>query len=82
MYTVKLQRNSDGKIVDSVQEFEWQESSEFWWSDGNMGCDCNRHLEFERALGNEPEKHYKCGITDYKILSITIPNGEVVYEEG
>lgn len=27
----------------------------FMWSEGNYSCDCNRHLFFERAYGNEPD---------------------------
>lgn len=27
----------------------------FMWTDGNYGCDCNRFLFFERALGHDPD---------------------------
>ena len=28
---------------------EWQDGSEYWWSEGNFGCDCNRALMLYRA---------------------------------
>lgn len=29
----------------------------FWWlADGNMGCDCNRHMDFLRAGGATEEE--------------------------
>ena len=33
-------------------DIAWLESSLFWWTEGNFGCDCNRRFEFMRA-GNE-----------------------------
>lgn len=39
---------------------------EFLWSDGNYGCDCNRSLFFNRALGLEDGDH-QCSETDYAV---------------
>jgi hypothetical protein len=44
------------------------EYSEFMWTEGNYSCDCNRHLFFERAIGNEPEEDMPCGNTLYKAI--------------
>jgi hypothetical protein len=46
-----------------------------------MACDCNRYLEFERGLGNEPDFD-KCGCSDYKyIIRVVADNGEELYTE-
>lgn len=40
----------------------------FWFTEGNCGCDCNRHLAFERAHGREPsDDELKCGGDRYAI---------------
>lgn len=46
----------------------WDDSSPFWWTDGNMGCDCNRELEFSR--GKPVDDFSPCGDTRYTIESI------------
>ena len=36
---------------------EWvgpEDGAEFWWEDGNGGCDCNRWICFQRARGLDP----------------------------
>lgn len=54
-----------------VQETGWGEGSAYRWTDGNMGCDCNRALEFWRAkhpgatLEEEPE--VPCGHGAYRV---------------
>jgi len=80
LYTVRIRRNSDNKEVDCPENSDWEESSEFSWSEGNMSCDCNRELLFERALGNEPDDS-RCSDSRYMIVSIKLPNGEIVYTE-
>jgi hypothetical protein len=30
-------------------------ASEFWWTEGNGSCDCNRFLDLRRALGEDPD---------------------------
>jgi hypothetical protein len=75
-YTVRLRRNSDGEVRTSrpyVFEF-----SHFWWTDGNFGCDCNRHMEFERVLTPHMlwEEH-PCtkGKNAYTALEVVFENG-------
>ncbi|MHC4370403.1 MAG: hypothetical protein ACYSW8_22560, partial [Planctomycetota bacterium] len=53
------------------------EGSDFWWTDGNMGCDCNRHLEFERAGGEDPDlDDAVCGSDLYSVIEIIFPDGD------
>lgn len=65
---VTVIRESDGARVVDVPEwrpegsrfYTWHDV--FWWTEGNMGCDCNRHLTFERAHGREPaDEELVCG---------------------
>jgi len=78
-YNVHFKRVSDGLISVRHYDFEWDNDS--WWSEGNMACDCNRYLEFERGLGNNPEiEDIKCSNGEYKIKVIS-DNGEELYIE-
>ncbi|MCK4500745.1 hypothetical protein KAU11_09605 [Candidatus Babeliales bacterium] len=53
------------------------EFNRYIWSDGNYSCACNRHLFFERAIGNEPDDDdVKCGSMWYQI-SVNIGDEEV-----
>jgi hypothetical protein len=40
--TLYIRRNSDGAIHKS----HWQDGGEFWWTEGNGACDCNRAIAF------------------------------------
>lgn len=40
-YRVRLKRTSDGE----THLTDW-DATEFWWSDGNGACDCNRETAF------------------------------------
>ena len=66
---IGILRNSDGKVmehrdnyfcrwIDLTREFG---GADYMYTDGNYGCDCNRHLFFEQALGNDPQEHFPCG---------------------
>ncbi len=60
----------------------------FMWEEGNYSCDCNRHLFFERAVGNEPDwdTNLRCNTskTDrkYRVVKITVTgDDEVLYAD-
>lgn len=36
------------------KHYTW--ADKFWWTEGNMGCDCNRYLQWERGHGREPKR--------------------------
>lgn len=81
---VVLQRVSDGEqrtIVD--EDCGSVEATEYYWTEGNASCDCNRHLEFERAGGVEPDDHMECGDeVAYRLLSLKIGGCEYVDRRG
>ena len=73
-FTVHLRRNSDGLVRQIKQDGNWtgEDGHEFLWTEGNFGCDCNRHLFFERAAGDEPAwDDLECGQSAYTIVKVT-----------
>tara|TARA_R110000868_G_scaffold13885_2_gene64485 strand:- start:185 stop:454 length:270 start_codon:yes stop_codon:yes gene_type:complete len=80
---VVLQRVSDGEqrtVVD--EDSEYADGAEFWWTEGNGGCDCNRGLYFERAAGRDPDNRMPCGDVAYRLVSLKIGSQEYVNEKG
>jgi hypothetical protein len=65
--------------------YEWDYvdgSSEYLWSDGNYGCDCNRSLFFQReAGGDDTAQSLGCG-SDRYVIKIVEPEGYVLYEDN
>ena len=57
MRSVLLMRNSDRRVVEikETEAWAWPENWVWMWTEGNYSCDCNRELEFRRALGETPE---------------------------
>lgn len=90
-YSVWIRDRKTNETVRCEMPYEWYKDDsddEFWWSEGNFGCDCNRLLTFERAKGNDPEmgKDDKCHYDDFpdgrfQVVSIKLPNGKEVYSE-
>ena len=82
-YVAHITRVADGETRTRIFDDDWDdEGSEFWWSQGNYSCDCNRYLEFERAGGHEPDiDDGACGEGAYRV-KIVLPDGSVPYWEG
>lgn len=85
MYNVTIICNATGEQRVAKQDLEWHEASEFWWTEGNMRCDCNRHLEWLNAGGPEPagdkfhdNEEHECGEGAYAIPYIDLPDGRRV----
>lgn len=55
--------------------------SAYGWTDGNFGCDCNRHLFFARAAG-EPDPETECGDVRFWVPRAICDNGEIVELDG
>jgi hypothetical protein len=81
-YKVTIRRNSDGATtVYEYSDYD-DESIDFAWGEGNLSCDCNRHMDFQRGRGEEvDEEHFPCGHSAYTVLSIVDAAGRVVYRE-
>ena len=76
-YQIYIRKNATGEVrVYSCPDLDWEEHSLGWWTEGNMGCDCNRHLCFERAGGREPAwNEGSCGETAYAALFAELADG-------
>lgn len=70
MYKVLLRNNETLEEVWHHSEYEW---NDFAWTEGNFGCNCNRHLFFERAKGNNPDfDDAECGEEKYSIVRVEL----------
>ena len=79
MYKVAIRKNETGEIRLCKQNLEWGEHSDYWWTEGNMGCDCNRFLEFERSGGEDPEwDAAECSEGKYSALYAELPDGKKI----
>lgn len=83
-YVVALRDNESGEIRLYRYDMEWEddETDRFMWTEGNYGCDCNRHLAFLRAGGPGPtgDPHWnhaerECGMERYTALYAELPDG-------
>lgn len=79
-YSISIRNNKTGEIRRYAFDFDWHGSSEFWLTDGNYGCDCNREMAFMKA-GSEicdEDFHYKCGDSRFTIVDATLEDGSVI----
>lgn len=71
-----IRKNETAEVRPCIQPHAWEDSSEWWWTEGNGGCDCNRHLYFERAGGVDPHwSEGECSEGKYTIVEIIFPDG-------
>lgn len=71
-YRVTLRRNRDGRVVSFPTEWDDPDSIRFYWEEGNMACDCNRHILFMKAIGEDPGEDPPCGDERYSLLSLEV----------
>lgn len=66
--TILIKKNATGE-VRRYEHNGFCENSKFQWTDGNFGCDCNRHLFFVRSKDDEREEDWEfpCGESEYSI---------------
>jgi hypothetical protein len=81
MYTVELEHLPTGTRRKWDEKAVWDEVQEYMWSEGTLSCDCNRQDYFARASGEPEPGDTGCSDTDYRIVSITSPEGSVLYCE-
>ncbi len=76
-YDVYIRRNSDGlvRVYHEDDPYTWNDSTEFMWSEGNYGCDCNRYLFFQRAAEENEDDDVSCGTTQYFCIKVRLPDG-------
>ena len=85
---VHIMRNADSVVrVHKCKQWVWDSYppdppswSDFWWSDGNGSCDCNRKTFFDGEYG--PNNLCTGAVSAYTILKIVrVDNGAVLYTE-
>ncbi|HEX9812083.1 MAG TPA: hypothetical protein VGA88_08365 [Burkholderiales bacterium] len=77
MYKVLLRNNYTSEERWVNYDMPWDGGSVFLWTEGNYGCDCNRHLFFERAFGREPDDdEHVCGDEKYTAVCAELPDGK------
>lgn len=78
-YSVFIKNNETLEIREYKEKLDWDDSSEYWWTDGNMGCDCNRGICFDMANGVDVTiNEYKCGESKFSIEKIVLKDGTVI----
>ncbi len=85
-YSVDIRNNATGEVrTCSQRDLAWNDSSVFWWTEGNMSCDCNRELEFVRAGGPGPDDDPRwndldteCGFERFTVIRAILEDGTVV----
>lgn len=65
---IVLRRVSDGRLRVVERECPDGETEIAWWVHGDGTCDCNRHHEFEKAGGFDPDA-IPCGKGEYELVS-------------
>lgn len=77
-----IRRNWDGAIrvyhMEDMGDLS-EDGSDYWFSEGNASCDCNREMWFARAGGEEELDRPACGHDGYDLLSVTQDDGEMVF---
>lgn len=74
-YVVGIRHNDTGEVRFCPQQLPWDDSSLFWWSLGNFGCDCNRELEFQRQTDPDFDADTECGNVRFSLVGIWFPDG-------
>ncbi len=77
---IEVRRNSDGEI--RIWHNDWW-GSDFIWHEGSYACDCNRHLFFLWAVGedeDEDAEDFPCSDGIYSVR-ITTSDGRTVYDD-
>lgn len=69
VYKVAITRLADGVtrvLSQPIRSGDTKELVLFYWGEGNMACDCNRDIYFQKAGGEEVDEGVvKCGDTMY-----------------
>jgi len=73
----------EGRDLAKVDLAESNDPDSFYWSDGNMACDCCRQLSFIRYGGEQyaGELDPECGDSRYQLNLKRISDGKVFYKE-
>lgn len=84
-YQVEIIDTQTGEMRLYTSGVDWNDEnggSQFWWAEGNMSCDCNRGMCFERAGGVPKEEltdwpcFFKRGVKNrFKVPAVILADG-------
>lgn len=70
---VHLGRWTEWHIGTGITNDDAMEGMNFWWSEGNGSCDCNRHTMFESVANPDHlDETVPCGDSEYSLVRIEI----------
>lgn len=80
---VEIEKTSTGEVRTIASGLDWYDHSEFFWTDGNFGCDCNRSLVFQCGAeeGDADEPEADCGVGEFRVVSIKAQDGKLLFSE-
>ena len=73
MYKVTIRNNKTNEIKSFTEDDEFDEVTEYLWSEGNYACDCNRAAYFN-------EEASKC-IGEVYSICIEDKKGKILYSD-
>lgn len=74
-YDVHIRRNADGLVRVCLCPQKWDSLYKNFWITGTYGCNCTRHLRFQRAGGEPDGEIPPCGRGLYTVLKFVLPDG-------
>jgi hypothetical protein len=80
-YRVPITKLETGETRIYEMDMPWEDHTEFWWTEGNFGCDCNREILFERIDGKDADER-KCGDDRFHIPYAEMPDGARMELDG
>lgn len=77
-YIVCIVNNLTKEQRVKAVDLEWNESSYFWWTEGNFGCDCNRQLVWDDWKTDF--KLLVCGESKFSIPWVEVEGKRIVID--
>lgn len=75
-YTVYLRSKATGAERGVEMDGPWDDVAEYMWTEGNLGCDCNRELLFDQAAGiPTPLGGVRCSDGLFLIVKVVLHDG-------
>ena len=78
VYVTGIRENATGEVRFHAWQEDWTDSSLYWWSEGNMGCDCNRHLIFHDYTEASYDDKIPCGESLYSLVGVWFRDGSSI----
>lgn len=79
MYKIAIRNNATKEIRNCKLTGKWDDNREFYWTEGNGSCDCNREIRFRMAENETVDESIKCGDSAFSILYV-MRCGKVICE--